>query len=139
MIICNFGYKLQKMTLVSKTWCFTLNNYTADEEAAVTAWYDLSYCVYGREVSSTGTRHLQGFVTFRKALRLSALKKFSPRAHWEVARSADASIKYCKKDGDYKVIDNRKTRKKKKPKPITESSIASVAPSFPNLDLTHLL
>lgn len=46
-------------------WCFTLNNYTHQEEAALEALVEsgaLTYLVYGREVApSTGTPHLQGY------------------------------------------------------------------------------
>lgn len=85
---------------VSKSWCFTLNNYNDSDEQALRQ-LDCTHVVVGREVSSTGTPHLQGFVTFKKAMRLSALKKINSRAHWEVCRSKEASAKYCKKDGDY--------------------------------------
>jgi hypothetical protein len=61
------------------------------------------YLVYGREVSSTGTPHLQGFMTLNKRHTLSSLKKLlGPRPHLEPARkTSEQAADYCKKDGDY--------------------------------------
>lgn len=85
----------------STRWCFTLNNYTPAEEAAIQAW-KCSYLIYGREVGECGTPHLQGFVTFGgRQQRLSGVKKLCPRAHWEPAQGTSAqAAEYCKKDGD---------------------------------------
>jgi hypothetical protein len=87
-----------------KSWCFTLNNYLESDELFLSGIYDggeLSYLIYGRELSSTGTPHLQGFVTFKRTCRLGALKrKWGDRYHFESARNPVAAIKYCRKDGD---------------------------------------
>lgn len=85
----------------SKKWCFTLNNYSEEDQACVQAW-ECKYLVYGRETApETGTRHLQGYVVFLKNARLSAVKKLGPRCHWEVARgSHKQAADYCKKEGD---------------------------------------
>lgn len=91
---------------VSKTWCFTLNNWTPQEEKFFDD-IDVAYSVIGKEGKGpVETPHLQGAITFRRAYRLAQLKKLSPRAHWEVAKAIDAH-NYCMKDGDYKVVDNR--------------------------------
>lgn len=124
------------MSQVSKTWCFTLNNYTPDDEACFQEWPGVSYLVYGREVSSTGTKHLQGFVTFRKACRFPSVKKLQPRAHWESARCAAASIHYCKKDGDYVEIDHRKQGQRNDVRPPSPPS--SIPLEFPHLNLQSL-
>lgn len=85
----------------STRWCFTLNNYDASDEAAFQALLPL-YLVYGREIGDSGTPHLQGFITFKQQQRLSALKKISPRSHWEIAKGTSLQASdYCKKDGDY--------------------------------------
>lgn len=97
------------MSEVSKSWVFTLNNYTDNDEKIIQAW-EHTYCAYGREVSETGTPHLQGFVTFQRAYRLTALKKLMPRAHWEKACTADAA-NYCFKEGDFYLSD-RRTKKR---------------------------
>lgn len=45
------------------------------------------------------TPHVQGYVEFKSAKRLSTLKKWLPRAHFEKAKgSAEDNIKYCSKE-----------------------------------------
>lgn len=84
--------------MMSKNWCFTLNNYTADDEALLAA-APVQYMVYGHEVASTGTEHLQGFLVLEKTARISGLKKLHPRCHWEAAKgSAEQNKKYCTKE-----------------------------------------
>jgi len=79
---------------------FTLNNYTADETAAVKLW-DCLYLIFGKEVGQSGTPHLQGYVHLANAKTLTAMKKLSARAHWEVARGTPKQAsEYCEKDGD---------------------------------------
>jgi len=84
-----------------KNWCFTLNNYTlADEQSFQDMPY--SYLLYGREIGEQGTPHLQGYVQFKQRLRLTALKKLHPQAHWEPSKgSSTDNLTYCKKDNDY--------------------------------------
>lgn len=89
-----------------KSWVFTLNNPT-DEEIQFFENIDCNRIVVGDEVGDSGTRHLQGFITFSRAHRLAALKKLSPRAHWECAKTADAA-NYCMKE---KILINRDNRK----------------------------
>jgi len=95
----------------SKTWAFTLNNYT-DTEIKILDNLEVNYIIYGKEIGENNTPHLQGMITFKKSNRLSALKKILPRAHWEKAISEAASINYCMKDGDFTVRDNRRQGKR---------------------------
>jgi Putative viral replication protein len=93
-----------------KRWCFTLNNWTDGEYAAI---YPvdasgavglaplLDYAIVGKETSASGTPHLQGFVSFRERARLTTVRQLLPRAHWEVARNVRRAIEYCKKDGNF--------------------------------------
>lgn len=84
----------------SRNFCFTLNNYTAEEVEAVKVW-ECAYLIFGKEVGESGTPHLQGYVSFPNAKTLAALKKYSARAHWEIARGTPKQAsEYCEKDGD---------------------------------------
>lgn len=89
----------------TRGWVFTLNNYSHDEEIAISALGSAEctrYLIFGREQGESGTPHLQGYVELRQQKRLSAMKKLIERAHWEVRRgSPDEAAMYCKKEGDY--------------------------------------
>lgn len=81
----------------------TVNNYTPEEESQMSqlAQRSKEYCI-GKEVSSTGTPHLQAYFHFKNQIRFSTLKKMFPRAHIEKARgSAQDNLRYCSKDGDF--------------------------------------
>lgn len=88
-------------------WCFTLNNYTDEEfeHLKIICGNDtiVKYAVIGREVGDSGTPHLQGFVILARSQRLSYMRDvFSPRGHYEAARSVNAIAReYCIKDGAF--------------------------------------
>lgn len=96
----------------AKTWKFTLNNYTAVEFERIKLW-EVSRIAVGKEVGSEGTPHLQGYVSFRRAYRLSALKKLAPRAHWEVARCDDWNYELKLDSEDVYTQDNRTQGKRR--------------------------
>lgn len=85
----------------SRSFVFTLNNYTADEVLCVKEW-DCKYLIFGKEVGESGTLHLQGYVSFANAKTLAVLKKkYSATAHWEIALGTPKQASdYCSKDGD---------------------------------------
>lgn len=85
----------------SRGWCFTLNNYTPEEQQAIDN-VECQYLVYGKEVGESGTPHLQGYIHFNTNVRMSQVKKaLGTRAHIEVRQgSLKEAIDYCKKDGD---------------------------------------
>jgi hypothetical protein len=90
----------------AKRWVFTLNNYTAAEEAQIASLGNdgATYLVYGREVGESGTPHLQGFVIFTAPLRFTTAKsKLGDRCHIAVstARLPSQAADYCKKGGDF--------------------------------------
>ena len=97
----------------AKHWQFTLNNYTDDELALLESLgasivdpdgesCSASYLIYGKEVSATGTPHLQGHVSLSARKTLTQIKALiAPRAHFEVVRLLQHHIEYCKKDGSY--------------------------------------
>lgn len=90
--------------MASKTYIFTLNNYTDDEVDFFTNRIDgVNRLVVSKEVGENGTPHLQGYVTWQRAKRLSALKKLVPRAHWEASTRKDVS--YEKKVGSIVIVD----------------------------------
>lgn len=123
---------------VSKTWCYTFNNPT-DGDIARLKEYEVSVHVAGMERGDSGTPHLQGFITWRRAYRLAALKKLEPRAHWEPARTCDAA-NYCRKDGSDIVINITTKHQGKSSdfrsavqKVVEGSSVKSIAASYPHV------
>lgn len=90
----------------SKRWVFTLNNYTEEEVAALTddAGTEFAYLLFGKEVSSTGTPHLQGYFELPKRRGPRGLAESLPgltRARLAAAKgSAKQNHTYCGKDGD---------------------------------------
>lgn len=86
----------------AKHWCFTFNNYTqVDVERLSTLPPGATYIVFGRETGTSGTPHLQGFVSFSSRLRLRQVLDIVGQCHCTVARRVPESIAYCKKDGDF--------------------------------------
>lgn len=89
-------------------WCFTLNNYSAQEEDHIANAHGVAangivYIVAGREVGASGTPHLQGFVIFGARKSLIQVKSIlGARLHLEVTHSTnERNVTYCKKDGDW--------------------------------------
>jgi hypothetical protein len=81
-----------------RNFCFTTNNYV---DTTFEDNLDCKYIIYGKETASTGTPHLQGFISFPNAKSLSSVIKLMRPRHVEVAHTLDQAIDYCKKDGDY--------------------------------------
>lgn len=85
----------------ARHWCFTLNNYTADDLDRILALEsEVDYLVFGKEIGESGTPHLQGFVSFRTRVRRNTAVERVGQAHFSVARNIDHAIEYCKKEGD---------------------------------------
>lgn len=86
----------------AKHWCFTLNNYTqADIDRLSMPINGTDYLIYGKEVGTSGTPHLQGTVCFQSRKRLQQVIETIGQAHCSVTRYLAQSIDYCKKDGDF--------------------------------------
>lgn len=85
-------------TIQNKYWCFTLNNYTDDEEKTIQS-IDCQYLIYGKEVGESGTPHLQGYIEFSRKRGFGAVKRMFPgRTHLEVRRgTASEAAEYCRK------------------------------------------
>ncbi|QBF29183.1 satellite replication initiator protein [Subterranean clover stunt alphasatellite 1] len=89
--------------MASKRYCFTLNyNSDLERETFLSLFLpdEINYFVVGDETATTGQKHLQGYVSFKKLIRLGGLKKkFGNRAHWEIARGSDSQNRdYCSKE-----------------------------------------
>lgn len=85
-------------------FCFTLNNYSASQEAALrgaVGQCGITYIVYGRETApTTGTAHLQGYLQSNQKMKDRFHKKFDIYVTPQ-ERSAKAAADYCKKEGDF--------------------------------------
>lgn len=91
----------QKQEHPARNWIFTLNNYTPQDYHQLSTT-ECTYLIIGKEVGQNGTPHLQGYIQFKKKLRLTALKKINQKAHWEKARGTPQENKdYCSKEGDF--------------------------------------
>lgn len=83
----------------ARSWCFTSNNYT-DAIIDALAVLDCKYIVYGKEVGESGTPHLQGFVMFKNAKTMTAVKKLiTGNPHLETMKGTPVqAAEYCKKE-----------------------------------------
>jgi len=94
------------MPTPKKAYCFTLNNYTEDESAAIIRVCETEsrYAVFGYEVGESGTPHLQGYIIFKRSYRFQTIKdRFLPRCHIEVAAgSPHRNHAYCTKSGNFR-------------------------------------
>jgi len=85
-------------------FCFTLNNYTPEQEQALRGAVGstgILYMLYGREVApTTGTPHLQGYLqcNHKKMQRINTKLGIFVQAQKGTATQASD---YCKKDGDF--------------------------------------
>lgn len=84
-----------------RSWCFTLNNFSDEEEKELTV-VPCKYIIVGREKGDQGTPHLQGYIQFPHGKTLGGLKKINARCHWEPAvGNPQQNIEYCSKEGDF--------------------------------------
>lgn len=86
-------------------WCFTLNNYTKEEEdhiKAVITEDTVKFAVIGRETGDSGTPHLQGYVNMTKVKRHTGMRKLlGKRAYITGAKGNDVeNDTYCSKGAD---------------------------------------
>lgn len=94
----------------SRSYCFTHNNY---QNTDIEDTLDCKYIIYGREVGASGTPHLQGFISFVNEKSMKQVIAMLPGCHIEIAKDPDASIEYCKKDGDFTERGSYATKKRK--------------------------
>lgn len=86
-------------------YCFTLNNYDEEELSSVRSFCEAEgkYFIIGKEVGSSGTPHLQGYLSLkRRRSFLFVRDKLSSRCHIESARGTSRQNReYCSKGGDF--------------------------------------
>lgn len=98
----------------SRSWCYTINNYTEEDRDALRALV-CQYQVFGYERGEEGTPHLQGYVHFVTKKSLAQLKKVMPRAHLEIRKgSIDQAVEYCKKEGDFEEFGEKPKSQREK-------------------------
>lgn len=91
----------------SRGYCFTLNNYTDKEHHELCQLFaggGFKYIIFGKEVASSGTPHLQGYAYMPNAITSKGFKKKlgNSRVHVEGAKgTAEENRVYCSKDGDF--------------------------------------
>lgn len=100
-----------KQHATNSCWCFTLNNYTEDEEALVKSLHQnpknrIQYIVFGREVGEQGTPHLQGFIQFTGRRNFPVVQRMLGSQRFYLKPKIPQSTPqqaadYCKKDGDF--------------------------------------
>jgi len=96
------------MNSIAKNWAFTVNNYDEDSLDILQNLVHLGkvrYLVYGREISDSGTPHLQGYLQMDKKCRFKKIKELLPRGSHidsEYQNSTPQNNRiYCIKDGDW--------------------------------------
>jgi hypothetical protein len=96
------------MNSIAKNWAFTLNNYTETNVDVLSNLFSeghVRYLVFGREVSSTGTPHIQGYLQLEKKKRFTQVQSILPfgchlDAEYQNSSPQNNRI-YCTKDGDW--------------------------------------
>lgn len=86
----------------SRSYCFTLNNPTIAETEIIED-SGCRYLIYGIEIGENqGTLHYQGYLEMTSPQRISYLKKWLPRAHFEPRKGTrEQAREYCMKDGEW--------------------------------------
>lgn len=83
----------------SRAWCFTWNNYSENDIKYLENLFTEDKYIFGEEVGTLGTKHLQGAVMFKNPRHFGGVKKILEKCHIEKCISWMASIKYCSKEG----------------------------------------
>jgi len=101
-------------TKQAKNWCWTLNNYTEEEHAAITQLGheltdDVCYLIFGQEEGEEKTPHLQGYICFSKRKSFGIVKKLiGKRCHLEAAKGSPAqNEEYCSKGSNIETYGKR--------------------------------
>lgn len=120
----NTNLHRSKQVSPAKHWCFTWNNYDDSSISSIVSICEqkqIKYCI-GKEVApTTGTPHLQGFITGEKKFRPSSLN-LPKGIHWEACKgSIEQNYQYCTKCADF-------TTNIKLPKPLKVLTLDQLYP-----------
>lgn len=83
-----------------RTWCFTLNNPTGGLDWVLPPLECVKYYVYQFEAGESGTLHAQGYIEFKKSMRMQAVKDVigDNSVHLEKRKGTQAQARdYCMK------------------------------------------
>ncbi len=102
------------MVSQNMNWCFTLNNYT-DDNIMFLDNIECKYIIYGKEIGTEMTPHLQGFIIVEKKVVFNKIKELLPNNyHIESCKgSAKQNITYCKKQNNFTERGNAPVRGKR--------------------------
>ena len=93
-----------------RNWCVTINNYTGVPDAEfLKGPPPIKYLCFGKEVSSTGTPHLQMYVSFVNAVAQPSqyFRRFGNGHFIPANGTADQNAEYCSKEGDFTEFGTR--------------------------------
>lgn len=110
----------------ARNWCFTLNNFTAEERKSLeaTVFPPARYLVFQEEKGEAEeTPHLQGYIEFTRPFRVAEIKRLPgfARAHLEGRRGTRLqAASYCKKEGGANLFEAGDGPSKRKEHPAKE-------------------
>ena len=93
-----------------RNWCVTINNYSGVPDAEfLKGPPPIKYLCFGKEVSSTGTPHLQMYVSFANAVAQPSqyFTRFGNGHFIPANGTADQNAEYCAKEGDFREFGTR--------------------------------
>ncbi len=101
--IAKIGNTIQSSRSECVHWFMTFNNYEKHGYSGIKVYEILKNLVkklvMQEEVGECGTPHLQGSMTFKKKIRLSALKKvICDQVNWQQTNNVEAASNYCMKE-----------------------------------------
>ncbi len=97
----------------NRSWTFTWNNYSSsDIQYLLESFKSPITYLFGEEVGTDGTPHLQGVFRFKNPRSFNSVRKLLRNNHIEKCKNWNASLNYCSKDGEtYTNIEKMSTRK----------------------------
>lgn len=103
---CYTKYDTMTTNAPSRSYVFTINNYTDDDLNAIgdidTEDGNIFYLIAGLEVGESGTPHIQGYVECKPTRMKAMCKLLGGRAYLAIRRGTREQARdYCKKDGNF--------------------------------------